>query len=200
MLLQKSLKPNGFTLIEILVSTAIFVTVVSAMMAMFTYTLKINRRVQSLREIVQSSRLFTETLTREIRNGHIDYSSWTAECNASNYTSTTNQSLSVLTKDGDKACFYISADNQLYIKKQTISGTTTAKMFENNRFHVIPGTFRFRVFPQTNPNPATPPYPEQQPFVTILGQFELTGVDTTPQVMNYQTTISTDVYDVYNEN
>src|SRR6476660_3667458 len=102
---QLSKSQRGFTLIEILVSTAIFVVVVAAMLSLFNYTLKINRRVKSLREVAQGTRTFTETLTREIRNGRIDYSSWTDNCTASNYASADNQSLAILTRSGDRLCF-----------------------------------------------------------------------------------------------
>lgn len=192
---------DGFTLVEVIVSTAIFITVVSAMLTLFTHTIRINRRVQALREVVQSSRLFTETLAREIRNGRIDYSSTQPQCNVGNYLSSDNQSLAIISHDGDKMCFYIdSSSNLLAMIREAASGTTTNNVFESYNFRIIPETFRFRVLPNTDPNPASTPYPEQQPFVTIVAQFELTGVDTTPTILNYQTTISTDVYDVANEN
>ncbi len=192
---------KGFTLVEVIVSTAIFITVVSAMLSLFTYTLRINRRVQALREVVQTSRLFTETLTREIRNGRIDYTSWATECNVSNYLSNTNQSLGVIAKNGDKLCFYIDqSSGQFLMRKQTATSTDVSPVFESTRFAVIPGTFRFLVNPKVDPNPSSPPYPEQQPFVVILAQFQLTGIDNTPTIMNYQTTISTDVYDIFNQN
>ncbi len=191
---------SGFTLIEIIVSTAIFITVVSSTLALFNYTLQINRRVQALREVVQSSRTFTETLTREIRNGRIDYHSTFSECDATNYTFSNNQSLAILTKSGDKLCFYLdSASHNFMLKKQSSAGSTTNLVFESSRFKVIADTFRFYVMPKTDPNPPTTPYPEQQPFVTILAQFELIGVDTTPTIIDYQTTISTDVYDIYKD-
>jgi type II secretory pathway pseudopilin PulG len=188
---------SGFTLVEIIVSTAIFIMVVSAMLSLFNYTLRINRRVQALREVTQTSRVLTETLTKEIRNGRIDYSSWTTECAASNYTSSTNQSLSILTKAGDKLCFYVeTASGNFFLKKQAPTATTTSRLFESTNFTIIPSTFRIYVRPTINPNPSSPPYPEQQPFVTIVAQFQLTGQDNTPTITNYQTSISTDVYDI----
>ncbi|MDE2312090.1 MAG: type II secretion system protein [Patescibacteria group bacterium] len=63
----------GFTLMEILVAAAIFGTVVSALSAMFNYTLKINRRSQALRQATQDMRDFVEFLAKEVRNGRIDY-------------------------------------------------------------------------------------------------------------------------------
>ena len=190
---------SGFTLIEIIISTAIFVTVVAAMLSLFNYTLQINRRVQSLREIVQGSRAFTEVLTREVRNGRIDYSSWTPECAASNYLNNSNQSLSILSKNGDRLCFYHDGTD-FYLKKQSPTSLITSKIFDSTNFGIIADTFRFAVSPAIDPNPSSPPYPELQPFVTVVAQFELRGVDTIPTVINYQTTISSDVYDIFNQN
>lgn len=193
---------SGFTLVEIIVSTAIFITVVSAMLALFNYTLQINRRVQALREVVQSSRTFTETLTREIRNGRINYESQDAECIASNYTSEDNKSLAIQTKSGERLCFFVDkSSGDFYLKKTSATTSSTNLVFESTRFRIIPETFRFFVVPNTDPNEETGVgYPEQQPFVTIVAQFELDGVDTTPTIVNYQTTISTDVYDIFNQN
>ena len=63
----------GFTLMEIVVSTTIFAFVSVAMMALFNYTLKINRRSEALRQATQGMRNFVEYLVKEIRNGEIDY-------------------------------------------------------------------------------------------------------------------------------
>lgn len=201
MVTSKKLNSNepGFTLIEVLVSTAIFVVVVSAMLALFNYTLKINRQVQALREVVQGTRTFAETITREIRNGRIDYSSWTSECDATNYQFLNNQSLSILSKSGDRLCFYFDSSGKLALKRQTPSGVETAEVFDSPKFTVDSTSFRFTVMPQTDPNVAeahTSTYPRIQPFVTIAAEFKLDNGTTTPTMIDYQTTISTDVYDI----
>lgn len=190
----------GFTLIEVLVSTAIFVTVVSAMLAMFNYTLQINRRVQALREVVQGTRTFAETITREIRNGRIDYSSWTNECKAENYQDKKNQTLAIVSKSGEKLCFYFDGNGQMFLKKRTAAGDVTAPIFNSEKFSILQPTFSFIVMPKTNPDERTDPetggYPSIQPFVTIAGEFSLNDGKTTPTTIQYQTTISTDVYDI----
>lgn len=186
----------GFTLMEVLVSTTIFVTVFTAMLAMFNYTLQINRRVQALREVVQGTRTFAETLTREIRNGRIDYSSTFSECNVANYASSSNQSLGIVTKAGDKLCFFFNGP-VFYLRKQSASsGDTYSPVFDSSKFTINSSTFRFNVRPVTDPNPASAPYPQIQPFVTIIGQFSVNSNPTNPSTINYQTTISTDVYDI----
>jgi prepilin-type N-terminal cleavage/methylation domain-containing protein len=64
---------NGFTLMEIVVATTIFVIVFMALLSLFNYTLKINRRTEALRQASQDMRDFVEFLAKEIRNGQIDY-------------------------------------------------------------------------------------------------------------------------------
>ena len=191
---HKNNSEAGFTLVEIIVSTAIFVTVVTAMLSLFNYTLQINRRVQSLREVVQGTRTFSEVITREIRNGRIDYSSWATECNASNYSSSSNNSLAITSRNGDKLCFYFSGPS-MYLRKRSASGDTSIPLFNSVNFAIDSSTFRFIVRPTTDPNPSSAPYPKIQPFVTISGQFTVNSNAAAPSTINYQTTISTDVYD-----
>ncbi len=190
---------SGFTLVEILVATSIFVVVVSAMLSLFNYTLQINRRVQSLREIVQGTRAFTETVAREIRNGKIDYNSPLSPCNAENYNSDNNQSLGLITLEGDKVCFYFGKGDNFVFDKQTSTETSNNNLlFDSQKFRINQKTFRFAVNPRVDPNPSNGKfYPGVQPFVTIVAQFEL--LDSQGQVtttIDYQTTISTDSYDI----
>jgi prepilin-type N-terminal cleavage/methylation domain-containing protein len=65
---------QGFTLMEIVVSTTIFAVVLTMTLAIFNYALKINRRTEALRQTTQGMRNFTEFLVKEIRNGKIEYS------------------------------------------------------------------------------------------------------------------------------
>lgn len=196
-------KQSGFTLVEIIVSTAIFVVVMVAMLGLLTQTLQINRRVQANRELVQGSRIFTETIAKEVRNGRIDYDSPFNDCDPVNYTEEINQSLAILTRSGDRLCFYLSANGSFYLKKQTTSGQYIDSVFDANRFKINPDTFRFYVNPQDNPDPDTSGpsgcvgcIPGIQPSVTVVAQFELTAFTNSTSKINYQTTISTDVYDI----
>lgn len=184
----------GFTLMEIVVSTAIFAVVVSAMLVLFTNTLNINRRVQATRQVSQGTRNFTEMVAREIRNGRVDYASDNANCNSSKYTFDDNQSLAIINKAGERLCFYISAsDSSLMVSK----GAVTEKV-NPPHFYIKPSTFHFIIRPKTDPSPGSSgTNPGIQPFVTILAEFYYQGnAGENPLLIPYQTSISTDIYDI----
>lgn len=182
-------REQGFTLMEILVATTIFATVLTIMLVLFNYTLKINRRVEQLRQLSQGTRNFEEYLVREIRNGRIDYGSVNSNCAAVNYASASNSSLALINRAGEKECFYKSG-NDLVIGKAGV----TDKLNPQN---VTLGSVKFLVRPTSDPAANGPPFPGTQPVVTVLMQFriQLSGAD--PLVtIPYETTISTDVYDI----
>jgi prepilin-type N-terminal cleavage/methylation domain-containing protein len=63
----------GFTLMEIIVATTIFAIVTVAMLGLFNYVLRINRRSQALAQASEGMRNFVEFLVKEVQNGQIDY-------------------------------------------------------------------------------------------------------------------------------
>src|SRR6266481_4238311 len=64
---------RGFTLMEIMVASTIFVILSGSLLALFNYVLKINRRSEALRQASQGARSFVEFLVKEVRNGQMDY-------------------------------------------------------------------------------------------------------------------------------
>lgn len=187
---------QGFTLIEIIVATAIFVTVVTAVLALFNFVLQINRRVQAVRQVAQASRSFTEILSREIRNGRIDFTQSTGNCNVANYTSVNNQSLALTTFDGTHTCLYLTNQNSrglLNVERRSLSGNLTTEVINPENFSLNPTTFRFIVRPTTNPSVNNKGV---QPMVTVMAEFVIFPGQRDEQVIPYQTTISSDVYDV----
>ncbi len=191
----------GFTLVEIIVSTTIFAVVLSMMLTLFNYTLKINRRAESLRQATQGARNFTEFVIKEIRNGRIDYGPPPAglapigpHCSTSySNNDTGDTALGLVNIDNDQECIYLSGSNLMLAKRV---GT---KDFDAQRLNP-PGvdilSLKFYVRPATNAYDTTTP-PRIQPFVTMLVKFQvqLAAADA-PVVIPYQTTISTDFYDL----
>lgn len=184
---------KGFTLMEIVVSTAIFATTLTLMLTLFNYTLKINRRVEALRQVAQLTRGFTEPLIREIRNGRIDYESNDPNCPVSNYDTANNASLAIIAPDGTRLCYFLNNQEQaLYVSKNTNSGYLEERITSDN-VTIDPSNFRIIVRPTTDP--ASNPVFTIQPFVTILAKFSVQlAVGEPATVIPYQSTISSDVY------
>lgn len=225
---HKSQIPNsnaGFTLMEIVVSTAVFTTVLVAMMSVFILTLKLNRRSDALRQASQGARNFVEFLVKEVRNGHIDYSvqngtivqSSVAPCpaptggaNSQVYDQiNTNNiawdwTLGLVNIDGERECFYwsqvngdgtkpagnnFSPFNSLYFKKELVSQPQKL-----NPTNISIDFLHFYVRP--NRDPYATPTPKIQPSVTIVMQFTAQLPTGEKVIIPYQTTISTNNYDI----
>ncbi len=191
---------QGFTLIEIVVSTTIFAVVLTMMLTLFNYTLKINRRAEALRQATQGARNFTEFLIKEIRNGRIDYGPPpTGLPPAGTCPTSYNNSFQGDTKLGlinineEQECVYLSGTNLMLVKK---IGT---EEFPEQRLNP-PGVsiigLKFYVRPPTNPYDTTNP-PQMQPLVTMLIKFQVQMSNSeAPVIIPYQTSISTDFYDI----
>lgn len=191
-------KQSGFTLMEILVATTIFAGTVLLMLGLFTQALQINRRVQGLRQVAQGTRNFTEALTREIRNGRVAYAGGDLSCSA-DYEADDNQSLLITTQSAETLCFRLMQtgnNGELRVsKKKNVS--IIEESINPPGFNIKPGTFRFIVRPTRNPDTGSVPYNGIQPSVTILAEFEVrVNPNEPPVTLPYQTTISTDVYDI----
>jgi prepilin-type N-terminal cleavage/methylation domain-containing protein len=188
---------SGFTLMEILVSTVIFVITVSLMLSLFNYTLKINRRVQSLRQVAQGTRNFTEFIAREVRNGEIDYSPPDTTNCTGNYSSVTNDTLALINVSGEHVCFYHDSNTELlHMTKISPSGALLEEVVNPTNF-LVKRPFRFVVRPISDPSGKQ----GIQPFVTIMSVFEVKLGPNEPSItIPYQTTISTDVYDTPSAN
>ena len=69
-----NLKPrDGFTLIEAVVATAVFAFVFSSIVGVYLSAIRLDRKTRAQRAITQNARFILEFLTKEIRNGEIDY-------------------------------------------------------------------------------------------------------------------------------
>ena len=191
-LLKRNFGNSGFTLMEIIVATTVFVIVVTSVLVLFNFVLRINRQVQATRQASQGSRNFTEILSREIRNGKIDYTS--SECNSATYADAQNYTLGIVSYSGDKLCFTLDkASGILYLRREIGTEVITESVNPEN-FTINPDTFNFIVRPSTDPFGGS--NQGIQPMVTIVAEFEVYKGGPYETIIPYQTTISTDVYDI----
>ena len=76
---MKELKQQkGFTLLEMLVVSAIFIMALSSMVMIFVETNKAQKRLANSEKLQADTRYLVELMAREIRNNTIDYSFYPA--------------------------------------------------------------------------------------------------------------------------
>ena len=228
---------SGFTLMEIMVATTIFAFVTVAMTSLFSYTLKINRRAEALRQATQGMRNFVEFVVKEIRNGQIDYSVNNAgtsnlvagpigpcprpanslpvnsqnrndrgniygQMGGSNYA---DNALGIITPEGDRECIYLAdgsgtravgfTGSKVVINK---NNTTTEDINPPN-FTVNYLVFYIRPLLDPYTNLPVNSVPKTQPSVSFSVNFtaKLPTGETVP--IYYQTSVSSDKYDIPNQ-
>jgi type II secretory pathway pseudopilin PulG len=129
----------GFTLMEIVVATTIFALVGTAMMGLFNYTLKINRRTEALRQATQGMRTFVEGLVKQVRNGQVYYGldnsfspptpavDNSTVCGAgaayNRYYQDKENRLRITDTDGADVCFYLANSLGAYVNAGNFSGS-----------------------------------------------------------------------------
>lgn len=189
---------------EIMVATSIFSGTLLMILVLFNLTLRINRKVEALRQVSQATRNFTEFVVREIRNGTIDYTGTIdpANCPANTpvYSQAGSKFLALVNHNGDRECFFLPADGSpnLKVTRLTVTGQVVAEQVNPANITIDPAKFKFYVRPTGSPHIAGGGgYPGVQPFVTLVMNV---AVQITPlePVFNlpYQTTVSTDDYTV----
>src|SRR3989344_4808016 len=96
---------KGFTLIEAVVATAVFAFVISSVIATYIGVLKIDRKTRSQRAVYDNGRFIMEFLAKEIRNGTINYTSYSGgsipATDPDLYVKNQNNELERMYKNGD---------------------------------------------------------------------------------------------------
>jgi prepilin-type N-terminal cleavage/methylation domain-containing protein len=218
---------KGFTLMEIVVATTIFAIVVTSLLSLFNYTLKINRKSEALRQAAQGMRNFVEFLVKEVRNGQIDY--YVSGANlvnnlgpcqhpgavGQNTYGTQENRLGIINTDNVQECFYFGDSSGNYLGNNIFdavsptdndtlvlekAGITDKQILNPSNFRI--DKLMFVIRPQCDPYTQTCPgnsYPKIQPFVTILMKFtaQLPTGEVVP--VYYQTSVSSQKYDIPNK-
>jgi|SRR3989338_5516381 len=165
----------GFTLIEAVVSAAVFAVAITGISGAYISVQRLNQTSASLQAIQQNIRFISEDLSKLVRNGQVDYVS---------YGGTAPQSaayLYLLDRDGQKVQISLSGNNDLELNKPGIGKTNY-----NGREIKIYNFVAF-VTPATNPFPGG----TEQPTVTIYMEIEANISQRTKIRTPFQMTLST---------
>jgi len=178
---------RGFTLIEAIVATALFAVTVSSIIGVYLYTVKINRRTDTIRSAGENARFISEFLTKEIRNGQIDYfGPAPSPCTLS---ATSGSSLAIINIDGDHECFYLSGTNLMVAKS---AGGNLLAPVQLNDSKVKVSLLQFYLAPNCNPYSAGA---KTEPTVTINAEVQANPDPLDNITLPIQTTISIPKYD-----
>jgi len=152
---------QGFTMIEILVTMAIFVSAVSSLSAIFLYSNQSQRKTQAIQQTQSDSRFAMEVIAQQVRKGSIDYAS-------------TQYGGTIASNPQDVLVLRDTADNQVWFRRNEVGGRGVIEMSENGTLWVelTPPDLsitllKFYISPSADPFIASPAT-NQQPMVTIV--------------------------------
>lgn len=184
---------SGFTLVELMISTVLFALVLSSMLVLFNYALKINRKAEAIRQATQGVRNFAEFAVKEIRNGRIDYTTPAIASQCVVPYGPMSSAVAIRTLEDDRICLYIE-DGQLKLAKNSLP----VQVITPSRLTVDAATSHFYVRPTCDPYTtcAGGIYPAQQPVVVMVLRFVLTLPTGETVVLPYQTSVTTTAYDI----
>ena len=159
-----------------------------------SFNIKINRRTDVIRSASENTRYITGFLTKEIRNGQIDYyGPWNSPC--SGIISAPANSLSLVNTDNEHLCFYLGDASGL-----SSSNGTNLWLIKNNLLavkvnssNVTINNLVFYVSPTYNPYSTGS---NAQPRVTIMGNVTATSGSQDTITIPIQATVSIPIYDI----
>lgn len=192
-MLRHTHNQDGFTLIEAIVATFLFATVVTSILSVYMSTIKVNRKTNVIRSASENARFIEESMSKEIQNGQIDYYNPVSPCSTTLTSPSTT--LGIVNVNGDHLCFYLgdnsgfssSSGTNLWLIKNNLSAVRV------NSSNVSVTNLNFYISPTFNPYTAGSHY---QPRVTIVANITSSSGSQDSVTIPIQTTISIPVYDI----
>ena len=179
---------SGFTLVEILISMAIFVTALTAVSAIFVFASDSQQKTLAISNTQADIRFAMEVISQQIRRGSIDYAS-------SQYGGT------ISSNPQDVLVLRDSSNNQVWFRRNTSSGRGIVEMSEDGSTwvdltppSVSVDVLKFYLSPTTDPF-INSPTTNQQPMVTVTMVSSSTETGAETLLPTYiQTTIASRQY------
>ena len=194
-------KQKGFTLIEMLISMAIFMTFTGILISSYTGIIRAQRDANSYRDMYVQARQVMETLVQELRDGMVDYGNINLEG---------NQVLRLVSRDSTTKTYVSYKDNTVSLKKRYLTDGRAPCAIDNNCYgpekdavnlndvsNVKVSKFRVYFSPKIDPyDPKKVDYDTSQfqPRVTIYAEFTKARGNEKFYTMDLQTTVSSRVY------
>ncbi|OGE82822.1 MAG: hypothetical protein A2846_00680 [Candidatus Doudnabacteria bacterium RIFCSPHIGHO2_01_FULL_49_9] len=177
---------RGFTLVEALVSAAVFAVCMSSIVGIYVSLQKINQRSAAIQAVAQNARFVHEDLTKLLANGWIDYSRYSS----GTVPQPDTDELNVIDRLGEQVRIFFAGD-VLYIEKGP-AGAGYISAFTGSDVKVL--DWRIYITPATNPFPVGGANPQEQPAVGVFLDLE-SNLDARERArQSFQTTITTRQY------
>jgi hypothetical protein len=201
----------GFTMIEAIVATFLFTITMSSIMGVYLSTIKLHRKADAVRKATEHARFISESMSKEIRNGVIDWEepkplNVASFCGGAPSTNP-DYRLSIINVDGDRLCYYLGDNNgflsasgsALWLIKNDLDAVRLTSIEVKIKF------FRIYVNPLENPYCNDPPAcssigTDVQPRVTIVANIESVSDPKNVVAVPIQTTINLPIYDFASSN
>ncbi|HEX9503919.1 MAG TPA: prepilin-type N-terminal cleavage/methylation domain-containing protein [Patescibacteria group bacterium] len=110
---------KGFTLVESIVATAIFAFVIVSILGVYIAVLNLDTRTRAYRAVADNSRFIMDFLSKEVREGHINYTSY-----PSGLVSNTTSDLYLINQNNEAERIYLFNQTQNQIETNTINCLT----------------------------------------------------------------------------
>lgn len=176
---------SGFTLVEILVAMAIFVTAATAIAAIFSYTTASQRKTEIVQKAQGDARFAMEVLSQEIRKGSVKYAAYDGGVIPAD-----PQDLLVLLDQDRGEVWFREQDGAVQISETGAVGSWESLTPPDITVDLL----RFYITPSTDPF-VDAPASSSQPRVTIVLSTSSTPSNTDTPIRTFlQTTVSSRQY------
>ncbi len=193
-------KNKGFTLIEVLIASAVFVTATALIADIFVRTNDTQRRTQGIQATATDARFAFESMAREARLGEIDYDYYGGTVDVSGGET----ELAIKTTENNSVRFGLQTDSTICPTGTTsclavclVNTCTTSDWNPITPKGVNVTDLLFYIYPDKSPFVAVGSgfSNNSQPRVTMIMTTEnITTDDVSKAVFTMQTTVSTRVY------
>lgn len=205
-------RQSGFTLIEALVSTAIFIIAVSALANAILYVTKLQRRTNAIRTANDNVRYITDFFSKEIRNSTPNFDTdapvLTGCSNYPGFFGTYTQNwLQIKNVSGDQECIFLSANGLnsnttgpfIWITKQPSSLNSSLPPQQLNIGSATIASLVFTISHQGSiENGAN--QDNQQPYIIITGTVISNRDPQNIVTLPFETSVSLPIYGIPNTN
>lgn len=170
----------GFTVVEALVALSIFSLSVTAIAGSFIAIMRIDQKSRAVRVVEENTRFLSEFITREIRNGTIDYNAYQGPVPAQTYL------VQIINSEGVGIAIFING-TQVRMEKDIGGGNFIRSDLTGT--DVVVSDMNFFVVPSSNPFPGGTVRPRVTFTFTVTSAIGVRASD--QATLHYESTVST---------